>query len=94
MFIVDFLRRRKNPIRYWRNKGAVIGNNCEIYSSASFGSEPYLVEIGNHVRVNSGVQFVTHDGGCGYSELNLNMQKLICLARLKSVIMFILVLTL
>ena len=22
-----------------------------------------MIEIGNHVRINSGVQFVTHDGG-------------------------------
>ena len=35
----------------------------EIYPDANFGSEPYMIEIGNHVRINSGVQFVTHDGG-------------------------------
>lgn len=40
-----------------------IGENCEIYKSANFGSEPYLISLGNHVRVNSGVTFVTHDGG-------------------------------
>lgn len=28
-----------------------------------WGGEPYLVEIGNHVRINSNVQFITHDGG-------------------------------
>lgn len=35
----------------------------EIYPDANFGLEPYMIEIGNHVRINSGVQFVTHDGG-------------------------------
>lgn len=29
----------------------------------TFGSEPYLVSIGNHVTVTAGVRFVTHDGG-------------------------------
>jgi acetyltransferase-like isoleucine patch superfamily enzyme len=29
----------------------------------NFGSEPYLVKIGDHVTVSSGVFFVTHDGG-------------------------------
>lgn len=48
---------------YLRRKGVEIGEKCEIYKTASFGSEPYLVKIGNHVRVNSGVVFVTHDGG-------------------------------
>ena len=40
-----------------------MGGGCEIYSSANFGSEPYLITIGDHVRINSGVKFVTHDGG-------------------------------
>ena len=40
-----------------------MGGECEIYSSANFGSEPYLVTLGDHVRINSGVQLVTHDGG-------------------------------
>lgn len=57
------LYRRKDPVSFWRIQGAQIGENCEIYSSAFFGSEPYLISLGNHVRVNSGVQFVTHDGG-------------------------------
>lgn len=48
---------------FLRKKGAVIGEDCEIYKSANFGSEPYLITIGNHVRINGGVQLVTHDGG-------------------------------
>lgn len=55
--------KAKNPIKYWRKKGVSIGDGCEIYSSASFGSEPYLVSLGNHVRINANVLFVTHDGG-------------------------------
>lgn len=53
----------KNPIEYWKEQGAQIGNGCEIYSSANFGAEPYLVTIGNHVRINDHVKFITHDGG-------------------------------
>ena len=48
---------------YLRKKGMTIGKNCEIYKSANFGSEPYLITLGDHVRINSGVWFVTHDGG-------------------------------
>lgn len=64
--IIDKIDRKKrniNPVAYWRNKGAIIGEDCYIYSGANLGSEPYLVKIGNHVRINSSVQFVTHDGG-------------------------------
>lgn len=27
-----------------------------------FGSEPYLIKIGDNVRITKGVQFITHDG--------------------------------
>lgn len=43
--------------------GGRCGRNCEIYASAVFGSEPYLIEIGNNVRITEGVKFITHDGG-------------------------------
>ncbi|MBR2641460.1 acyltransferase [Candidatus Saccharibacteria bacterium] len=46
-----------------REMGVKIGNNCEIYSNVSFGSEPYLVEIGDNVRLAMGVKITTHDGG-------------------------------
>ena len=55
---------QRKYILYLRKQGVVIGNNCEIYKSANFGSEPYLIELGDHVRINSGVQLITHDGGC------------------------------
>ena len=48
---------------YLRASGAKIGFNSEIYSTASFGSEPYLIEIGDNVRITSGVQLTTHDCG-------------------------------
>ena len=61
--IRDYLLLKRNPISYWKKKGLIIGNNCEVYNTAEFSSEPYLIEIGDNVRINSGVTFVTHDGG-------------------------------
>lgn len=39
--------------------------NCRILTEpvAAFGSEPYLIKLGNHVEITSGVRFITHDGG-------------------------------
>lgn len=48
---------------YARHIGVNLGNYCEIYSDVSFGSEPYLIRLGNYVRVTAGVRFITHDGG-------------------------------
>lgn len=44
-----------------RRKGVKIGNDCRIYITR-FGSEPWLIEIGNKVTVTSGVRIITHDG--------------------------------
>lgn len=68
MKIISVLYKKCIPMskypNYLRKKGIRIGKNCEIYKNVSFGSEPYLIKIGNQVRINSGVQLVTHDGGC------------------------------
>lgn len=41
--------------------GVKIGENCRI-GTRDFGSEPYLVEIGNNVQITAGVKFFTHGG--------------------------------
>lgn len=47
-------------VRFLRKQGVRIGEDCLIYTTF-FSTEPYLVEIGNHVAVSSGVHFSTHD---------------------------------
>ena len=46
-----------------RSDGAKIGVNSKIYPNVSFWSEPYLVELGDNVKITSGVRITTHDGG-------------------------------
>ena len=53
---------RKNPVDFLKSIGATIGDNCEIYPSVNF-MDPYLISVGNNVRINEGVQLITHDGG-------------------------------
>ena len=60
--VINLIKRNRNPVKYFRKQGAQIGEDCQILC-ASFGSEPYLITIGNHVRINAGVQLITHDGG-------------------------------
>lgn len=55
-------------LRLWslRRAGLQIGADCSMGSLRgfpAFGSEPYLVSIGDHVGFGPGVMFVTHDGG-------------------------------
>ena len=62
-YIIQYIMPTGYRIKHLRNKGLRIGNGCEIYRSVNFGSEPYLISIGNDVRITSGVKFCTHDGG-------------------------------
>lgn len=48
---------------YLKSEGVTIGNGCDIHKSAQFGSEPWLIKIGDNVRITQGVKFITHDGG-------------------------------
>lgn len=61
--VLSWLKRQRKPIAFWRAKGAKIGTSCDIHPKASLGSEPYLVTIGNNVRVSANVCIFTHDGG-------------------------------
>lgn len=49
--------------KIYRKYGVKIGNNCSIGNNVHFGSEPYLVTLGDHVRITESVRFITHDGG-------------------------------
>ena len=60
--LLNAWQRRRDPVKYFRKAGATIGKGCEI-NCASLGGEPYLVTLGDHVRLNEGVNLITHDGG-------------------------------
>jgi acetyltransferase-like isoleucine patch superfamily enzyme len=51
----------KKKVAYWRKLGMKIGNNCHL-NTMSFSTEPYLIEIGDHVAISAGTDLVTHDG--------------------------------
>ncbi len=57
------LKSDEKKLELLRSRGLTIGGGCEILNGYDFGSEPYLVTIGNNVRLASGVKITTHDGG-------------------------------
>lgn len=60
--ILFYINKRLKPIDTARKLGVHIGENCSFASMPNFGSEPYLITLGNHVRTSSEVTFITHDG--------------------------------
>ena len=59
------IRYRKNKPEYARKLGVRIGERCKIHANVRecFGSEPWLITIGDHVLIATGVHLITHDGG-------------------------------
>ena len=55
------LLKRKNHVEYARWQGVKVGENCNFVDNPNWGSEPWLIEIGNHVLLSSAVSFVNHD---------------------------------
>lgn len=57
-----FIRKKNNPIKYAKSIGVSIGENCKLIGSPDWGSEPWLISLGNHTEISSDVSFITHDG--------------------------------
>ncbi len=57
-----YLVYRGNKVKYLRSMGVKIGDFCQILNHPhNYGSEPWLIEIGNKVTITYGVFFLTHD---------------------------------
>ncbi|MDV4312147.1 acyltransferase [Acinetobacter indicus] len=50
-----------SPTSYAKKMGVTVGENCKL-GTKEFGSEPYLISIGDNFYSSSNIQFVTHDG--------------------------------
>ncbi len=60
--IFKYIKKTNNPVINARHIGVKIGKNTRIVSSPNWGSEPFLIEIGDNVLISFDCCFVTHDG--------------------------------
>lgn len=57
-------RSSESKIAYLRTQGVKIGTGTRLLCSVdAFGTEPYLISIGENCLFSHGVCFFTHDGG-------------------------------
>ena len=62
--IVEFLYIHvKGTMQLAIRNGMKVGVGCSEMSGVNYGSEPYLITLGDYVRISNNVMFVTHDGG-------------------------------
>ena len=59
---INMYSMHRDPYAYARKVGAKVGEDCLFITPPDLGSEPWLIEIGNHVGLSGHVTFVTHDG--------------------------------
>jgi len=59
-----FCRTYEQKRKYLIKQGAQIGENTRILSNVfSFGTEPFLIEVGSNCLFSSEVKLITQDGG-------------------------------
>jgi acetyltransferase-like isoleucine patch superfamily enzyme len=61
-FFKEFYKRQLSPNAYAKYVGVNFGKNCN-FRTKKFGSEPYLINMGDNVRTSGNVSFITHAGG-------------------------------
>ena len=59
-----FLKIKKDIVGFAKKIGVNIGADCQILDDPEriFGSEPWLITVGNHCEITGGVRFFTHEG--------------------------------
>jgi len=56
---------KKRADYYRKHLGIKIGDNIRFTGKPQWGTEPYLIQIGNNVTITQDVSFLTHDGAVG-----------------------------
>ncbi len=61
--IYKVLYRKLYPMKYAHKCGVNIQGRLYLYGSISWGTEPWIITVGDNVHITDGVRFITHDGG-------------------------------
>jgi hypothetical protein len=64
LLLMIHYRLFRNSTYIGKKMGVKVGKGTKILGNplAIFGSEPWLIELGNKVEITNGVRFITHDG--------------------------------
>lgn len=62
-FVRGIRKKMLGSLESARRDGMQTGSNTRVMGGVDFGSEPYLITLGDDITISFGVHFVTHDGG-------------------------------
>ena len=60
--IYNWYLKKTDPIKYAQKIGVSLGEHCRLNGSPEWGSEPWLIRLGNHTEISFDCAFITHDG--------------------------------
>lgn len=60
----DILKKvyQKSYLEICKSRGLKVGNDVIFVEVPDFGSEPFLIEIGDRTKITAGCRFINHDG--------------------------------
>ena len=62
--IYKILLSKLKPLKYMKKVGVNFPEGkVHIFGKVAWGSEPWLITLGENVYITDGVKFITHDGG-------------------------------
>lgn len=62
-FIYKRIIGKVNPVRFAKKIGVNITGTIRIYGHVTWGTEPWIISLGDNVHITDSVKFITHDGG-------------------------------
>lgn len=62
--ICKLVYSKLKPYQYMEKVGVNFpSGGVHLYGKVGWGSEPWIITLGNNVHITDGVKFITHDGG-------------------------------
>ena len=61
--IYRLILSKLNPLKYAEKAGVNMRGSVFLYGRVVWGTEPWIITLGNNVHITEGVRFLTHDGG-------------------------------
>lgn len=61
--IREYKLKKTNPVKHANKIGVDSVGLLYIYGEVSWGTEPWIIKLGENVHITHGVTFITHDGG-------------------------------
>ncbi len=55
--------KKLRPMKYAQKCGLNMKGKLYLYGNVSWGTEPWIITVGDNVHITDGVRFITHDGG-------------------------------